>query len=302
LALVDAEIAFQDGVDLLLGRTGNRDVRAAAARLAVAAERHAGAAELLANLTASPALGRSDWTRAFELMRHAAALGSTRAQRQLALLSGPDGRIDLAYWFTPPPRDVLCEAPRVRFAKDFAPAWACDWLIEHARDRLSPGVMYSGLTRSVGFDANRRCSDYQFEIINSDLVLLLVRERVAALTRLPVEAMEPPRVFHYALGEHIKPHYDRLSDGPGGIGEVQAYKGDRIATFLLYLNDDYDGGELDFPKVGLSHKGKTGDALYFTHVDAAGKPDRLSLHAGLPITRNEKWVLSQWIHDRPYAG
>jgi prolyl 4-hydroxylase len=303
LAAVDAEITFQDGVDLLLGRNGNRDVRAAAGRLAVSAEHdHAGAAELLANLTASPALGKSDWPRAFDLMRRAAALGSPRAQQQLDRLTGRDGRIDLAYWFTPPARDVLCEAPRVRFAKDFAPTWACDWLIEHARGRLSPGVMYSGATRSVGFDANRRCSDYQFEILNADLVLLLVRERISALTRLPVEAMEPPRIFHYALGEHIKPHYDRLSDGPGGIGEVQTYQGDRIATFLLYLNDDFDGGELDFPKVGLSHKGKTGDALYFTHVDAAGKPDRLSLHAGLPITRGEKWVFSQWIHDRPYGG
>ncbi len=303
MAAVDADITFQDGVDLLLGRHGSPDVPAAAGRLAAAAEHgHVGATELLANLTAGQALGKSDWPRALDLMRRAAAYGSTRAQRQLDQLAGPDGRIDLSYWFSPPARDVLCEAPRVRFAKDFAPAWVCDWLIEHARDRLGPGTMYSGATRAASVESSRRCSDYQYEILNADLVLMLVRERVSALTRLPVEAMEPPRVFHYALGEEIKPHYDRLNDGPGRIGEIQAYQGDRIATFLLYLNDDFDGGELAFPKVGLSHKGKKGDALYFTHVDVAGRPDRLSLHAGLPVTRGEKWVLSQWIHDRPYAG
>jgi hypothetical protein len=27
----------------------------------------------------------------------------------------------------------------------------------------------------------------------------------------------------------------------------------------------------------------------------------LSLHAGLVIRRGEKWVMSQWIHDRPFG-
>ena len=110
--------------------------------------------------------------------------------------------------------------------------------------------------------------------------------------------MEPPRVFHYALTQDIKPHYDRLNDGVADYAGG-GYKGDRIATFLLYLNDDFDGGELEFPLVGQRFRGKAGDALYFAHVDQAGKPERLSLHAGLPIQRGEKYVLSQWIHDRP---
>ncbi len=300
LSDLDGRETYEEGVDLLLGRETARDVRRAALRFAAAIELgHAGAAEILACLTASAALGPSDWPRAFEYMRRAAALGSSRAQRQLRLLATPDGRIDLAFWFSAPDREVVCEAPRIRFSKHFVPTWVGDWLIEHARGRLSAGTMYSGTTRSVGVEASRRCSDYQYEILNADLVLMLVRERIAALTRLPVAAMEPPRIFHYALGEEIKPHYDRLTDGPSATGEQS--KGDRIATFLLYLNDDYDGGELAFPKVGLSRKGAQGDALYFTHIDAAGRPDRLSLHAGLPITRGEKWVFSQWIHDRPFV-
>jgi len=300
---LDGEQVYRDGVDLLLGRNAPPDARAAAAQFALAAEhRHPDAAAALAALTAASILEPPDWARAMDLLRQAADYGSDRAQRQLRLLAGPDGRIDLSSWFTPPTRDILYETPRVRFAKDFAPSWVCDWLIEHARDRLAPGMMYSGATRADGVEATRRCSDYQFEILNTDLVLLLVRERISALTRLPVAAMEPPRVFHYALGEEIKPHYDRLNDGPGRFGELKSYQGDRIATFLLYLNDDFEGGELDFPKVGFRHKGAKGDALYFTHVDVAGKPDKLSLHAGLPITRGEKWVLSQWIHDRPFTA
>jgi hypothetical protein len=303
LPALDGEQAYRSGVDLLLGRNGPRDVHVAAERFTLAVrERHADAAQILATLTAASMLGPTDWPHALDLLKQAAALGSDRALRQLELLAGPDGRIDLSFWLTPPARDILCETPRVRSARDFAPAWACDWLIEHTRGRLGVGTMYSGLTRADGFEATRRCSDYQFDILNTDLIVLLVRERISALTRLPVSAMEPPRIFHYALGEEIKPHYDRVNDGPGRFGDSRGYQGDRIATFLLYLNADFDGGELDFPKAGVRHKGGKGDAVYFTHVDASGRPDRLSLHAGLPVTQGEKWVLSQWIHDRPFTA
>jgi hypothetical protein len=74
---------------------------------------------------------------------------------------------------------------------------------------------------------------------------------------------------------------------------------DRSFAVSLNLNDDFEGGELEFPLVGQRFKGETGDALYFAHVNQSGGPERLSLHAGLPIVRGEKYVLSQWIHDRP---
>jgi hypothetical protein len=39
--------------------------------------------------------------------------------------------------------------------------------------------------------------------------------------------------------------------------------------------------------------------LLFANVDAATRaPDPLTLHAGLPPTRGEKWIFSQWIRDR----
>jgi predicted 2-oxoglutarate/Fe(II)-dependent dioxygenase YbiX len=161
--------------------------------------------------------------------------------------------------------------------------------------------MYDGATKTENVDPHRTCSDFQFDILNTDLVVQLVRERIAALTKLPTVAMEPPRIFHYALGQDIKAHYDRCNDAVAGYGE-SGYRGDRIVTFLLYLNDDYDGGELSFPRTGFQCKGAKGDAIYFAHVDASGKPEPLSLHAGLAITRGEKWVMSQWIHDRPFGA
>jgi prolyl 4-hydroxylase len=275
------------------------------------------ALELMSTLTGIGAFAPQSWPDAVDYLRQAAERGGASAQGQIRLLAaGPEAaepieareswadlarRIDVAAWITPPPRKPLWETPRIRMAERFASSPICDWIKSRAQGHMRPAMMYDGETKTEAVDPHRTCSDYQFDFLNTDLVLLLVRARVAELTKLPTVAMEPPRVFHYALGEHIKPHYDRCGNEVEGYGAEGGYLGDRIVTFLLYLNDGFDGGELDFPKSGVKFKGVKGDAIYFSHVDPSGKPDPLSLHAGLTITRGEKWVLSQWIHDRPFG-
>lgn len=296
---------------LLIGRDGDQDVATAVGMIeSVAAGEDGEALELLATITAVGVTKAPDWPAALDLLQRAAECGSEPARGQLRLLSsGASGgswaeiraAIDLAPWMAAAPRAPLTEAPRVRQAQAFVPPHVCDWLIGRARGRLRAAMMYDGETKTEWADPHRTCSDYQFDILNTDLVVQLVREKIAATTGLPPPVMEPPRIFHYALGQDIKPHFDRAGDGVKGYGD-SGYLGDRIVTFLLYLNDGYEGGELSFPKTGFQCKGAKGDGIYFAHVDASGKQDPLSLHAGLVITRGEKWVMSQWIHDRPFGA
>lgn len=301
------------GGRMLIGRDAPRDPARGLALLRAAADGGDGeAAALLAVLHGAGAWVPQSWDVALDWLAAGAAMDSRRAQGQLRVLAGqpatPDDAsewpalrraIDLSPWFAPPHRQVLCETPRVRMSRQFAPPHVGAWVIGRVRGKMRPALMYHGSVKKEVVDPHRSCGDYEFDLIGSDLILILIRQRIATLTGLPVAAMEPPRVFHYALGQDIKAHYDRLNDGMDGYGESGAYKGDRIVTFLLYLNEDFDGGELAFPLVGQRFKGGVGDAIYFAHVGPDGGPERLSLHAGLPIRRGEKYVLSQWIHDRP---
>ena len=313
----DATAMTQFGARLLIGDNAPFDRQEGFAWIGKGAEAgDAGGLALMAALTGIGAFAPQNWAQALDYLARAAERGSVSAQGQLRLLAaGPETavpvdraatwadlarRVDVAAWIAPPERMALWETPRIRMARNFASPAVCDWLKAAAQDRMRPAMMYDGETKTEAIDPHRTCSDYQFDILNTDVVLLLVRARVAELTKLPTVAMEPPRVFHYALGEQIKPHYDRCGNDVEGYAEG-GYLGDRIVTFLLYLNDGFEGGELDFPKSNVRFKGVKGDAIYFAHVDGAGKPDPLSLHAGLTITRGEKWVLSQWIHDRPFG-
>jgi prolyl 4-hydroxylase len=307
------------GGRLLIGREAPADPARGITLLRQAANSGDGdAAALIAVLYGAGAWVPQSWDTALDFLETAARLGSLRARGQLRLLARPrigdgvsdravDGaddwpslrrKIDLSPWLAAPDRRVLWEAPRVRMSEDFAPSWVGGWIISQVRGRMRQAMMYHGDVKQEVIDPHRSCSDFEYDLLDSDLILTLIRNRIAAVTGLPVAAMEPPRVFHYALGQDIKPHYDRLNDGIGDYAR-SGYRGDRIATFLLYLNGDFDGGELEFPLVGQRFKGKAGDGLYFAHVNQDGTRERLSLHAGLLIRRGEKYVLSQWIHDRP---
>ncbi|MEO7410034.1 MAG: 2OG-Fe(II) oxygenase, partial [Sphingomicrobium sp.] len=86
-----------------------------------------------------------------------------------------------------------------------------------------------------------------------------------------------------------RPHHD------AGCGSVK-----RDWTALIWLNDDYDGGETDFPDLGVRVKGGVGDLLLFHNVRDDGTPDDRMMHAGLPVTSGVKWMASRWIRGRNY--
>ncbi|MFM9864370.1 MAG: 2OG-Fe(II) oxygenase [Micropepsaceae bacterium] len=290
----DAPFEPKEGVELLFRAAGQEDPDALCQ---------------VATIRATGAFMPQSWRDALDLLQHAAERGSAHAQGQLRILAlDPTSsdwatlkaRVDLKAWATPPERRSICEAPRIRAVDRFVPVAVCEWLMARGHGKYEASMMFDG--QKSNFLASRTCSDFKFDIVAADCILQVVRERIAAITGMPTVAFEPPQIFHYALGQEIKPHYDALRLGDQAYGQSGDYKGDRIATFLLYLNDDYDGGELEFPKVGVKHRGKTGDGVFFAHIDEQGVPDRKSLHAALPVTRNEKFILSQWIHDRPFAA
>jgi hypothetical protein len=111
--------------------------------------------------------------------------------------------------------------------------------------------------------------------------------------------MEAPAVLHYDTGETIHEHFDFIDPQTPNYAQEIAEKGERIVTFLVYLNDDYDAGETDFPRAGVRHKGTRGDGLYFVNALPTGEPDLRTLHVGRPPTRGEKWIVSQFIRNRP---
>jgi hypothetical protein len=151
------------------------------------------------------------------------------------------------------------------------------------------------MTRSPG--ARRPFNAAQFNILDTDLVLIILRARMAATTGVAARTLEDTNVLHYAIGQEFRNHCDYLDPRVPGLEAGIARTGQRVFTFLIYLNDDFVGGETAFARLGWQFKGRPGDALLFRNVSETDVPDPRTLHAGLPPLTGEKWLLSQWIRS-----
>jgi hypothetical protein len=253
-------------------------------------------------------------------MAFAAERGWPAARAQLRLLAGdrdlaarasasPDdpavwrplaASIALDRWHRPSPdAETINESPLVRRVPGLLEDGICDWLIESARGRLVRAPIYSASARRATISETRTNTWAMFDITRCDLVSVLVQVRMCANTGAPFRNLEPLAVLHYAPGEEATEHFDFVDPLTPDYDQVLARQGERDLTFLLYLNDDYEGGTTDMPSIALSHKGRRGEGLFFVNVHENGQPDRRTMHAGRPPTRGEKWIVSQFMRNRP---
>lgn len=250
-----------------------------------------------------------DWSRALSLLVLSAHQGWSKARQQLRLLGSQQQSnhsdwtalarsIDLAFWCSPAQVEVLSEDPRIGRTAALLPGPVCDWLTEQAAGRLQRAMVYDAVNQTTIPHDTRTNSDATFGFTDTSVLLTLIQSRIAATLQVSLRQLEAASVLHYKGGEQIHNHYDFISPQSPNYAEQIARRGDRIVTFLTYLNDAYEGGETDFPELGLTHKGAKGDGLFFVNVTAEGRPNLRTLHAGRPPSEGEKWVLTQFIRDR----
>jgi len=272
------------------------------------------AAAVLAVLYAVGASTRHDSADALETLTLAAERGWLPAQEQLRVLAAEApasseasandwrrlrARVDLTAWQSPPRAATLSADPVVRVVSDLLDGGVCRWLIEKARGRLTRALVYEALSKRTTVSETRNNTAATFSLLETDLVCVFAQARMAACVGVPFRHLEAMSVLHYAEGEEITEHFDFVDPDVPDYDQQIASQGQRIVTFLAYLNDDYGGGETEFLELGIRHKGRRGDGLYFVNARADRSADTRTLHAGRAPTNGEKWIVSQFMRNRP---
>jgi hypothetical protein len=296
------------GKRLLVGEGVPVSIDKGIATLRDAASRGGGEAATVLSVCAAWGLGQPrNVDAALDHLERAAQLGWDPARRELELLareSGPDPaalrrKIDLPSWRAAPTARIQFEKPRIVVIERFASPQECQWLIGRA---ASGGLQRAKVYRSSStaeVAETRTNREMSFTIFNADVVLSLIRDRIAAVVGAPASHFEIAKLLHYLPGEQFALHADFIEAKTPDLARELAARGQRYATFLIYLSDGYEGGATQFPRLSWQYRGGRGDALLFSNVDASGAPDYDTIHAGMPPTSGEKWVLSQWVRTRP---
>jgi predicted 2-oxoglutarate/Fe(II)-dependent dioxygenase YbiX len=82
--------------------------------------------------------------------------------------------------------------------------------------------------------------------------------------RLNVALQHYERLWHFSI--KYKEAFNFVKYMPGEFFKIHADHGPFYTctvSAIVYLNDDYEGGELEFPRHGLTVKPKAGDIMLF---------------------------------------
>ncbi|MEJ0039756.1 MAG: 2OG-Fe(II) oxygenase [Gammaproteobacteria bacterium] len=286
----------------------------------------AGGAEapaILAVLSATGAYVAQSWPEGLSALVLAAERGWGPAREQLQVLAtdqklaasaaelaktSPDIWKRLGHsvaagpWHLAPEARVLSRDPRVvSFPNLLTPA-ICEWLVAQAAPRLEPARVYDPVAVKDIIHETRTNSVANFGLLHASFVHMLVQARMAASCGIAIQNFEAPTVLHYRPGQEITNHYDFVDPRATPNYDLElARSGQRVVTFLVYLNDDYHGGETDFPELGVRHKGTKGEGLYFVNAFPDGGPDMRMVHAGRPPAGGDKWIVSQFVRSRAFV-
>ncbi|KAK5793640.1 hypothetical protein PVK06_034792 [Gossypium arboreum] len=204
--------------------------------------------------------------------------------------------------------EIISWSPRIIVLHNFLSNEECDYLRAIARPRLQVSTVVDVKT-GKGIKSNVRTSSGMFLSPTEKKYPMIqaIEKRISVFSQIPAENGELIQVLRYEKDQFYKPHHDYFSDTFN-----LKRGGQRIATILMYLSDDVEGGETYFPMAGTgdcSCGGKTvkgmsvkpikGDAVLFWSMGLDGQSDPNSIHGGCEVLSGEKWSATKWMRQKP---
>lgn len=122
-------------------------------------------------------------------------------------------------------------------------------------------------------------------------------------TGIPISHQEATQIAMYEPNGRFNEHYDACVDeDPEYCKAMNANSGQRRATLLVYLNDNFEGGETEFVNVGIKIHPKQGKGILFWNTYNDESIIDESKHRGNVVTRGEKWIATKWTHHLEWQG
>ena len=119
-----------------------------------------------------------------------------------------------------------------------------------------------------------------------DLVRRAVLSEMEPRTGSQIEWFEEPQVLRYHPGGFYATHAD--SDYFDKDSQLWVKCMDRDWSLLLYLSDEFEGGEILFNKFHFKLKPRAGMLVYFPS-------DGRYMHTALPVTSGVRYALVSWM-------
>ena len=203
--------------------------------------------------------------------------GSERPFGECCAAQGADRKPPHAIFIEP---NFLPQADCRRLVR-FAQKQKANWLMVRDPEKSTPGKFVEKrdpgrVTQQVDMGKHQAYLD---GVIRRALVEVAPKKIGVA------DFFETPYVLRYKVGGKYGMHADsEIYDPEKGMFYRVA---DRDISILVYLNDDFEGGELTFNHLNYTYRPVAGDLVMFPSKN-------LFMHQAEPVTRGTKYALVSW--------
>lgn len=171
----------------------------------------------------------------------------------------------------------------------------CDTIIDIASTRLETAQTVG--EQIEGYRTAEYC--WLGDLVDTIPELEWIQDFVSKATELPIENQEDIHIVKYNVGGEYKEHHDWFDEDDVEQRTEIGSSGNRTHSFLIYLNNDFEGGETEFNKLSKIIEPELGKGLMWTNkIDGVCLDE--SLHTGLPVTKGEKWILIIWVREKKF--
>lgn len=143
-------------------------------------------------------------------------------------------------------------------------------------------------------------TSYSGDLDPHDPKVAAISQRIDALLGLDSVIGEPVQGQRYLPGQQFKPHNDWFYTSEGYWPQEEARGGQRSWTAMVYLNDVEAGGATLFTQLGIQIEPKRGALLVWNNALPDGRPNAATLHAGTPVERGVKYIITKWYRTREW--
>lgn len=167
----------------------------------------------------------------------------------------------------------------------------CDIIISKSVNSLTDSQVIGG--KHLGIRNSK-----QHWISKSDPDIKPLVMTMANVFNIPFANAEDLQVVRYQPNQYYNEHHDSCCDPNPKCQEFIKRGGQRKLTILIYLNNEFTGGNTYFKNLNLKIKPETGDAIVFYPLAKnTSKCHPQALHAGLPVDSGEKWIANIWFRE-----
>ena len=152
-------------------------------------------------------------------------------------------------------------------------------------------------TKSENY-SNARTSSTS-NLFEDNNIISQINQKIYNELNITKEFAEPTQGQLYEIGQEYKYHNDYFWGSD--VDKYCNVSGQRTYTCMIYLNDNFEGGETDFWYLGIKIKPKIGNAVFWENSEGLGNENKVSRHAGSPVISGEKMIITKWFREKQYV-